>query len=80
MKTSIAMPSPSNTRPDGPRTSETISHDPDEYVCEECGSEASFGYGVSLLHERRGRWFCSRHRPKGEPNAWIARPGEDGTT
>jgi hypothetical protein len=52
----------------------------DEYVCEECGSEASFGYGVSLLHERRGRWFCRQHRPRTEPNAWISRPGEDEAT
>jgi hypothetical protein len=46
----------------------------DEYVCEVCGSEANFGYGASLLYERRGRWFCALYRPKGKRNAWIARP------
>jgi hypothetical protein len=37
------------------------SYQPPEYRCETCGAYASFGYGVSLLHDKLGRWFCAVH-------------------
>jgi hypothetical protein len=50
-------------------------NEPDEYFCEECGAQASFGYGVSIKNGRRGRWFCGPHRPPQlTANAWLARP------
>jgi hypothetical protein len=32
--------------------------------CCVCGVEASFGYGVSLLKNQLGTWYCAQHRPK----------------
>lgn len=31
--------------------------------CAVCGKEAGFGYGVSLLRNQLGTWFCKEHRP-----------------
>lgn len=36
-----------------------------EHKCEDCGGSASFGFGVSLLHGKIGKWYCFKHRPKG---------------
>lgn len=33
-----------------------------EHSCEICGRRASFGYEVSYLHNRPGRWRCHSHR------------------
>jgi hypothetical protein len=53
-------------------------NEPDEYFCEECGVQASFGYGVSIKNRRRGVWFCGPLRPhQSAPNAWLARPGDE---
>ena len=37
-------------RPDGQR------------ACAVCGEPAPFGFGVSLRHDRPGRWSCLEHR------------------
>jgi hypothetical protein len=58
---------------EGPRVVDAS--EPDEYFCEECGAQASFGYGVSIKDRRRGRWFCGPHRPhQSVPNGWLASP------
>ena len=35
------------------------------HFCTTCGAFGAFGYGVSLLAGRRGRWYCGTHRPQG---------------
>jgi hypothetical protein len=37
---------------------------PDSNFCEVCCRDASWGYGVSLLKGKPGRWFCREHRPQ----------------
>jgi hypothetical protein len=60
-------------RSEGPRVIDAS--EADEYFCEECGAQASFGYGVSVKNGWRGRWFCGPHRPhQSAPNGWLARP------
>jgi hypothetical protein len=35
------------------------------HYCEKCGDFAPFGFGASLRHGRFGRWYCRKHRPRG---------------
>lgn len=39
-----------------------------------CRAWGSFGFGVSLRHGRRGRWFCAEHKADGEHAAADAAP------
>ena len=34
------------------------------HYCAECGGEARFGHGVSLLSGKLGTWYCREHRPQ----------------
>ncbi|MEW5729884.1 MAG: hypothetical protein AB1918_18790 [Pseudomonadota bacterium] len=43
-----------------------------------CRAWGSFGFGVSLRHGRRGRWFCAEHKADGEHAATDAAPAGTG--
>lgn len=41
------------------REGEVVTHD-----CSVCGARAPFGYGVSLIKDKIGIWYCRHHRPE----------------
>jgi hypothetical protein len=51
------------TQPDKPASAAHFTH-----PCEICGGVGLFGYGVRMLLDQRGRWYCGAHRP-GRPGA-----------
>lgn len=33
------------------------------HTCEVCGRDAGYGFGVHLMADKLGRWFCAEHKP-----------------
>lgn len=36
-----------------------------------CGKWGAFGYGVQLLKDKKGQWFCAEHRPAKEQGNYL---------
>lgn len=43
-----------------------------EHLCEVCGQPAPFGYEVSYLRNKPGRWRCRDHRIKDQAKGEAA--------
>jgi len=46
-----------------PERRKDADYQPMVFRCEVCGKEACFGYGVALLKDRIGTWYCRAHKP-----------------
>ena len=70
------------SEPDLERSSEQVEqprrsadYQPLVFRCAVCGAEACFGYGVALIRDVVGTWYCRAHRPGGDRGEEEAKGG-----